>query len=113
MTSAPAPARPGRSLWILGLLVSLLLAGVVSFYASSQPDGLERVAEDEGFLATAEDHDLAGSPLADYGVDGVDDARLSVGLAGLAGVGVTLAVGAGLFWVARRPARSDRPSASV
>ena len=32
-----------------GFLVSLFLAGVVSFYASSDPDGLEKVAEDIGF----------------------------------------------------------------
>ena len=96
------PVRSGRSLWLVGLLVAVALAAVVSFYASSQPDGLEKVAGDEGFLASAEDHDLADSPLADYGVRGVDDDRLSVGLAGLAGVAVTLAVGGGLLWLVRR-----------
>lgn len=103
--------RNGRVLWIVGLLLALALAGIVSFYASSQPDGLEKVAGDTGFLATAEDHDLAESPLADYGVDGVDDARLSVGLAGVLGVTVTLALGGGLFWLARR--RDDEPGSSA
>lgn len=37
------------------------------------------MAGDEGFLETAEDHDLADSPLADYGVEGVDNARASAG----------------------------------
>ena len=37
-------------------LVALLLAGVVSFYASGHPDGLEYVAEKTGFLDTADDH---------------------------------------------------------
>ncbi len=111
MTAPSAPARSGRSLWVVGLLVSLLLAGVVSAQASSQPDGLEKVAEEEGFLATADDHDLAGSPLADYGVEGVEDDRLSVGLAGVVGVGVTLAVGGGLFWLARRRERPRRRGA--
>lgn len=98
MSTAPS----GRSLWLVGLLVAVALAVVASFYASSQPDGLEKVAGDQGFLASAEEHELADSPLADYGVRGVDDARLSVGLAGLAGVAVTLAVGGGLFWLVRR-----------
>lgn len=103
--------RSGRLLWVVGLLVALALAGIVSFYASRQPDGLEKVAGDTGFLTTAEDHDLAGGPLADYGVEGVDDARLSVGLAGVLGVTVTLAVGGGLFWLARR--RDDEPGSSA
>src|SRR3546814_21067026 len=84
------------------LVVTLLLAAGVSQVASSEPDGLERVAEDEGFSDAAEEHDLAGSPLADYGVEGVDDDRLGTALAGGAGVVVTLAVGGGLFWLARR-----------
>jgi cobalt/nickel transport system permease protein len=84
------------------LLFSLLLAGVVSWFASSSPDGLERVAEDKGFSDTARDHDLAGSPLADYGVKGVGDARLRGGLAGVIGVGITLALGSGVFLTLRR-----------
>lgn len=83
-------------------LVTLLLAGVISFYASASPDGLERVASDRGFVDTADDHALAGSPLADYGTRGVDDARVSGGIAGMIGVGVTLIVAGGLFFVVRR-----------
>ena len=97
-----APPRRARRLWLLGLLVTLLLAAVVSAYASSSPDGLERVAEDEGFVATAEDHALSGSPLADYEVDDVDDDRLAVGAAGAAGVAVTLGAAGGLLWLLRR-----------
>ncbi|MBU6147005.1 MAG: PDGLE domain-containing protein [Actinomycetales bacterium] len=87
---------------VLGLLVSLLIAGIVSHYASASPDGLEFVAEQEGFLDTAQDSAVAGSPLADYGIAGVGDPRLSVGLAGILGVIVTAAVGFGLFWLLLR-----------
>ena len=52
-----------------GFLVSLFLAGVVSFYASSDPDGLEKVAGDIGFIETAKDHNYAEGALADYGVN--------------------------------------------
>lgn len=84
------------------LLLAFVLAGVVSGFASSSPDGLERVSEDQGFSDTARAHDLAGSPLADYGVRGVDNARLSGGLAGIIGVGTTLTLGTALFVVLRR-----------
>jgi cobalt/nickel transport system permease protein len=91
-----------RTFFAAVLLLALALAGVVSFYASSSPDGLEKVAEDKGFIGTARHHDLAGSPLAGYGVEGVDNARLSGGLSGIIGVGATLALGSGLFLVLRR-----------
>ena len=38
----------------VALLVTLTLAGVVSFYASSNPDGLEKVAEEVGFISNAQ-----------------------------------------------------------
>lgn len=97
------PKLHGRRLWLAATAVAVVLAAVVSFYASSSPDGLERVAADEGFLDTARDHDLGDGPLADYGVEGVDDERLSGGLAGVVGVVVTLALGAALFRLLRRP----------
>jgi cobalt/nickel transport protein len=91
--------------WV-GLAVALLLAGLASYYASSSPDGLEKVAEDEGFIDSAEDSAVADSPLADYGVEGVDNERAAVGLAGIVGVAVTFVVAGGLFYLVarRRPA---------
>lgn len=86
-----------KKFYIGGLLVSLLLAGVVSFYASSHPDGLEKVAEEIGFIETAKDPATAGSALADYGVAGVENERASVGIAGVLGVAATGAVATGLF----------------
>jgi hypothetical protein len=82
--------------------VAILLAGVVSFYASSQPDGLEKVAEEKGFLDTAKDSAVSGSPLSDYGVSGIDSERMSVGLAGVIGVVATAVVAFGLFMMIRR-----------
>ncbi|MEU7986086.1 energy-coupling factor ABC transporter permease [Streptosporangium canum] len=102
---APAPAAVRRPGWFLpaGIVVAALLAGVVSFYASSSPDGLERVAEDKGFSSQAADHALGEQPLADYG----DAGGIPVGVAGLIGVGVTLAVGGGLFFAVRRRTKDD------
>lgn len=84
------------------LVVSLLVAGVASFYASSHPDGLEHVAEETGFLDSEQDSATSDSPLADYGVEGVDDERLSGGLAGVIGCLVVLGLAGGLFLVIRR-----------
>ncbi|MDF5751607.1 energy-coupling factor ABC transporter permease [Spongiactinospora sp. TRM90649] len=97
--AAPAP-RAGRFL-IGGIVVTALLAGIASFYASASPDGLERVAEDVGFIERATDHPLGGQPLADYG----DAGGIPVGVAGLIGVGVTTLVGGGLFYGVRRRER--------
>ncbi|MFN8183131.1 MAG: PDGLE domain-containing protein [Candidatus Nanopelagicales bacterium] len=91
-----------RRLLILGGLVAVVLAAVVSIYASSQPDGLEKVAGDHGILEEQRDSAAARSPLAGYSITGVSDHRLGGAAAGLVGVAVTAAVGFGLFHVVRR-----------
>ncbi|WP_305790081.1 PDGLE domain-containing protein [Symbioplanes lichenis] len=108
--------------WFLagGLLVALLLAGVVSSFASGSPDGLDATAR-EGCTFNADDeitggtcmaqqeqdHQLADSPLADYGIKGIDNEYVSTGLAGVLGVLVTFAIGGGVFWLARRRGTTD------
>ena len=78
--------QSNKKFYLIFLLVSIGLAGIVSFYASSSPDGLEKVAGDIGFIETAKDHTLDNSALADYGVAGIENERLSVGIAGIVGV---------------------------
>jgi hypothetical protein len=97
-----------RALLLVGFLVALGLAGGVSYYASNAPDGLTKVAADQGFDG-AQDHPLADSPVAGYEVRGVHDGRLSGGLAGVAGVLVTLAIGGLLFRVVRGGRQPDQP----
>jgi PDGLE domain len=84
-----------------GLLVAVGLALVVSGFASSSPDGLEKVAGDKGFLQTARDHLVADGPLAGYAVKGIDNQRLSTGVSGLIGVLVTFGLGIALFALVR------------
>ncbi|WP_241778574.1 PDGLE domain-containing protein, partial [Streptomyces sp. AcH 505] len=100
--AAPAAARSTRGVWAAGIVAALVLAGFVSFYASSSPDGLEKVAADKGIDKKTEEHASADSPLADYGVKDISDARISGGLAGVIGVGATVVVGSGVFWAVRR-----------
>jgi hypothetical protein len=104
-----------RVFLLVGLAVALLIAGVGSWYASSAPDGLESTAAEQGFADTARDSAAADSPLAHYSVAGVDDGRLSGGLAGVIGVVLVLALAGGLtLLVRRRPAQhSDDASADA
>lgn len=90
--------------WVLiGVgLAALVLAGIVSFYASGSPDGLTKVSEDKGFASTEKDHGAKDSPFAGYATKDVGNDRLSGGLAGVVGVVVVLALGAGLVYVVRR-----------
>jgi cobalt/nickel transport protein len=105
---------------IAGLLVALLLAGVVSNFASGDPDGLDAATLDgctvdangeitggDCIARGAKDHELAEGPLADYGLAGIDNPYLATGLAGVLGVLLVFGLGGGLFWLARR-----RPAAS-
>ena len=91
-----------KNFYISALFVTLLLAGGVSYYASSSPDGLEKVAEDIGFIKQAKPNANSNSALSDYGVKGIDNARLSVGAAGVIGVAATGAISWGLFLLLRR-----------
>lgn len=85
---------------VAGLLLAVALGLFVSPLASSEPDGLERVAIDEGFDDAAEDSAVADSPLADYALDG-DDEGMSGAISGVIGILVTFGVGTGVFGVLR------------
>ena len=93
---------------IAGFALTIFLAGFASFYASSSPDGLEKVAEEIGFIDKAKDHANAESALADYSVKGVENARLSTGAAGIIGVLATAGVSTGLFLILRRRSGAER-----
>ena len=97
---------PTRLVVVTGLLLALLLAGVASYYAASAPDGLNRVAQDSGFASTEEQRNDV-TPLAGYETAGVENDRLSGGLAGVVGCVVVLALAGGLTWVLRARARTD------
>jgi cobalt/nickel transport protein len=101
--------RRGRALWIVGAVITLLVAGVVSWYASGSPDGLEWAAEQAGFAHTAEHSATAGSPFADYLWDGEEN-RLSAGASGVVGVLITLALAGGVTWLVRRRGTTSAPT---
>ncbi|HEY9376665.1 MAG TPA: PDGLE domain-containing protein, partial [Jiangellaceae bacterium] len=101
--------RPVRTVVMVGAAVALVLAGVVSFFADGNPDGLEYVAGEHGFLQTARDHLFGGFALADYGAVG----GIPVGLAGVLGVLVTIGAGWAVFrWAGRRSGSAKAEAAS-
>ncbi len=83
-----------------GLIVALFVVLVLAPNASSSPDGLERVAENEGFADKAEGARF--ELLSDYSIPGVDNEAASTILAGVIGVIVV----AGITLLAARVLRS-------
>ncbi|CAN5868164.1 energy-coupling factor ABC transporter permease [soil metagenome] len=103
---ADRPAMGMRGFVIAGLLVALLFAVVVSQFAAPDPDGLERVAENTGFAESAQEHALGGGIFADYATAGIGNETLSLAIAGIVGVVITLAVMTGLFMAVRDRGRA-------
>jgi len=101
------PKFTTKTFAIIAVLVCLALAGIVSYYAAGSPDGLNRVAIDKGFDKKERDHAAKDSPLAGYGAKGVDNERLSGGVAGIAGVLVVLVAAGGLGYVVRRKGHDE------
>ena len=88
--------------WVLG--VSALIAGGLSYFASSAPDGLEKVAGQIGFLDSADQSASAASPLAGYSASALGNHPFAQTVAGLAGILAVAALGYLLYLWTRKPA---------
>jgi ABC-type phosphate/phosphonate transport system permease subunit len=80
--------------WWHGALILALLLVILSPLASSAPDGLERVAEDKGFISTALSPFFEVVP--DYVIPGVTNEALATILAGIVGTLILFGIGYGL-----------------
>ena len=87
---------------IIGLLAALFLAFVISPFASSMPDGLEKAAQDKGFLERGEAKPVFTSPIPDYSWPGVKSERMATSMAGVAGTLMVFGAGYGLAALLRR-----------
>ncbi|MBU0549379.1 MAG: PDGLE domain-containing protein [Candidatus Omnitrophica bacterium] len=85
-----------------GLLVALLLAVFISPLASPWPDGLERVAEDKGFIHMADIKPAISSPIPDYAWPGIDNQRIATSVAGLTGTLMLFVLASGLGYLLRK-----------
>ncbi|MDO8885673.1 PDGLE domain-containing protein [Candidatus Oleimmundimicrobium sp.] len=82
---------------LIALITSFVLAILLSPFASSWPDGLEKVAEDKGFLSRTEGAEIwEKSPIPDYTMPGFGEGAVATGAAGLVGTAITFALGYGL-----------------
>ncbi len=86
--------------WYIGLVICVIIGGFISLFASGSPDGLERVAEDEGFAEEAEENSFEIMP--DYIIPGIKSETASASLAGIIGVTVMFALAYGLGKFLRR-----------
>lgn len=70
---------------LFGLMVAVFLAVIIAPFASSSPDGLEKVAEDKGFLHKGEIKPIISSPIPDYAWPGVASEKIATSVAGVFG----------------------------
>jgi hypothetical protein len=88
---------------IVALAVAVGLATAVSPYASSSPDGLEKVAAKKDFLHNGKVHSIQkDAPIPGYAFPGIDNPRVATGIAGFVGVLFVFAFGSGLAYLLRR-----------
>ena len=86
-----------KSKWWLIALVACLALVFLAPLASSAPDGLERVAEDVGFMELAQAAPF--SLIADYVFPGLENNALATILAGIVGTLVLFGIVYGLAWL--------------
>lgn len=72
-----------NSNWRRVFIVAVFIGGIVSIFASSSPDGLEKVAEAQGFLGQGKQLFVAALP--DYLMPGIHNQKLATSLAGIIG----------------------------
>jgi hypothetical protein len=94
---------------IISAIATVALAALVSQFASTFPDGLERVSERFGFAEKG--RAALGSPVPDYSMRWMSGTRLSGSIAGVLGAGVVFLcaclVGRALLALRRRRARGS------
>lgn len=97
------PTRPAgvrRRWWLAGLGIAALVVVLAAAFASPDPDGLERVAADHGFLDRAQG--ALYHLIPDYVMPGIGDPLVATAAAGLVGVVVVFGLVVGLGRLLRR-----------
>lgn len=112
--------RPARTFLLVFAVVAMSIAGILSYFADSDPDGLDSatlrgchvVQTSEGeelngscMAKGTREHHLAATPLADYSVGG---SAGTTGVAGIVGVSAVFAISGSVFWLLTRVRRTRR-----
>jgi cobalt/nickel transport protein len=87
---------------ILGLLIALAIAVFLSPFASSWPDGLERIAHNLGFIDRSDWAPAVKAPMPDYAFPGMENEMLATALSGLIGTVAMFGIGYGLACLLRK-----------
>lgn len=77
--------EPKLKRWLIPIVATLLVGGVLSLFASSFPDGLEKVAEKLEFINLAEDVRISlPTPFVDYQIEGINE-KIGTSITGIIG----------------------------
>ncbi|MEW6182708.1 MAG: PDGLE domain-containing protein [Bacillota bacterium] len=95
-----------REIWIV-IVAAVIVAGILSPFASSDPDGLEKVARTNGFIDKGEGKAVVHAPMADYTLPGVRSEGVSTAVAGIAGTALTFVIAFGAGRVLRLRRRQE------
>ena len=109
--TAPS-GKTAQNAWGLagaGLILAIALALFGSPYASSSPDGLEKVAEEKGFSAALPDNTLwTNIFFPNYKIKVIEPEKVSTSLAGLIGTMAVFGFGFGVIrFMVRSPIKTD------
>lgn len=106
----PQKSKPNRIFILTGIAVSLAIAAFISPFASQNPDGLDRVAQDLKFEDKAVEEPITkqippAQVFDEYSFKAIENPKVSTALAGIAGTLLVfgLSWGLGELSIRRKP----------
>jgi hypothetical protein len=97
-----------RNTLIVGLVAVFVVAGGLSYFASSAPDGLEKSQEEMGAAVARQPVGSPPSPFQEYGLRGLPEGFLSSAVAGVTGAAIVLGILLATGYVLKRVRRSSK-----
>lgn len=101
LVEAEKPGAPLGLRWVLGGVAIAIVLALLSPLASPHPDGLERVAENLGFIERAQEPLYEVIP--DYVFPGIPNEAVATVVAGVVGTLIVFGIAVGLAALFRRP----------
>ena len=95
-----------KKIIFVGLFIAVAVAIFLAPFASSHPDGLEKIAEEKGFLHKGESTELFHAPIPDYEMPGVKQEKIAVSIAGIIGTLVTFFAAYGIGYSIKKRRKS-------
>lgn len=99
LVAGESKTTAGWAVWVVGLVIAIILA-IASPLASAYPDGLEWVAERQGFLETA--REPLYNIIPDYVFPGISNEALATIIAGILGTILVFVIALGIAFSRRK-----------